>query len=336
MIESSQEKTKQNKEESKNVQAEALFNQGFAVPDKAYEALVRKFCLSLQVEQHASEHTIRAYQSDTRSFLRWCLKEGIDPFVVNHKQIRLYLGELDMARYSRRTINRHLSSLKGFYQWMIIAHYCESNPAAVLQGAKQGRTLPRVLSQKEIEALFSVYSDEGVAQTLPFEERIRNQALIEFLYACGARVSEASGLLVKNIDYKQSLVKVLGKGGKERFIPMHDLANKALYRYQTQARPVFLNDAYSGHFFLSSHGKPLSTNAIRGIFKKTLRLAGLDETLSPHALRHTFATDLLSGGADLRSVQEMLGHSSLSTTQMYTHLSPEHLKKEHHLAHPRG
>ena len=100
MIESSQEKTKQNKEESKNVQAEALFNQGFAVPDKAYEALVRKFCLSLQVEQHASEHTIRAYQSDTRSFLRWCLKEDIDPFVVNHKQIRLYLGELDMARYS--------------------------------------------------------------------------------------------------------------------------------------------------------------------------------------------------------------------------------------------
>ena len=193
-----------------------------------------------------------------------------------------------------------------------------------------------MLSQKEIEALFSVYSDEGVAQTLPFEERIRNQALIEFLYACGARVSEASGLLVKNIDYKQSLVKVLGKGGKERFIPMHDLANKALYRYQTQARPVFLNDAYSGHFFLSSHGKPLSTNAIRGIFKKALRLAGLDETLSPHALRHTFATDLLSGGADLRSVQEMLGHSSLSTTQMYTHLSPEHLKKEHHLAHPRG
>ncbi len=313
-----------------------LFKEGNPLPSQEYESLVEEFCLALQVERHASSHTIRAYQSDTRAYLRWCLKEDVDPFVAHHKQIRLYLGELSMARYSRRTINRHLSSLKGFYQWMVIAHYCSINPAAVLQGAKQNRTLPRVLSHKEIEQLFSVYADDGLATNIPFEERVRNQAIIEFLYACGARVSEASGLLLENVDYKQSLVKVFGKGSKERFIPLHAIACEAMHRYQVQARHKLLGKNNSAYFFISSRGGVMTTNAIRGVFKKALRLAGLDESLSPHALRHTFATDVLAGGADLRSVQEMLGHSSLSTTQIYTHLTPEHLKKEHHLAHPRG
>ncbi len=322
---------------SANVTNSISNENGIALPDKTYEALVSEFCLSLRVEHHASLHTVRAYQSDTRAYLRWCLKEEYDPFEINHKQVRLYLGELDLARYSRRTINRHLSSLKGFYQWMVIAGYCRTNPVEVLQGAKQNRTLPRVLSAQEIEALFSVYTDEGLASNMPAPERMRNQALMEFLYACGARVSEASGLLLANIDYQQPVVKVFGKGGKERFIPMHTLACEAMRRYQEQARPHFLKDgAPSPYFFLSSNGGALGTNAIRNIFKKALKLAGLDQSLSPHALRHTFATDLLSGGADLRSVQEMLGHSSLSTTQIYTHLSPEHLKKEHHRAHPRG
>lgn len=301
-----------------------------------YQNLLDGFATSLRIERNNSEHTIRAYITDTKTFFRWCARESIDPLQANHKQLRLYLAYLDAAHYARKTMNRHVSSLKEFYQWLVLSGLCQANPASLLQGAKQRRSLPRALSHHEMQALLSVYADSGPASNLPSEVRLRNQALIEFLYACGARVSEASGLLANNVDYAQSLVKVQGKGSKERLIPLHATACAVLRSYYQQARPVLLNGKTSSYFFVSTRGNAMDTNSIRRVFKQALRLAGLDERLSPHAVRHTFATDLLSGGADLRSVQEMLGHSSLSTTQIYTHLTPEHLKSEHMRAHPRG
>ena len=165
---------------------------------------------------------------------------------------------------------------------------------------------------------------------------MRDQALLEFLYACGARISEASGLHSDCVDFDQCQVKVFGKGGKERIIPLHDLCIETMKRYFYDYRPVLLRDKSSPYFFVSTRGNQMGTDAMRKMFKETVREAGLDDSLSPHDMRHTFATDLLAGGADLRSVQEMLGHSSLSTTQIYTHLTPARLKQVHRLAHPRG
>lgn len=298
------------------------------------QVLVEGFCESLEAEFHDSPHTIRAYRSDVEQYLRWCAKKDLNPLSISHRQLRLYLADLDAARYERSTINRHLSAVKGFYRWLVITERITTDPASVLKGPKQLRSLPRALSAHEMQALLSAFDPETGEE--PTALALRNRALLEFLYACGARVSEAASLTCDKVDLKQGLVRVFGKGGKERMIPLHRLAVDVLRAYLQQGRPELVCAQSGNYVFLSSRGNPLSADAIRRVFKQALKRAGIDESLSPHAMRHTFATDVLSGGADLRSVQEMLGHASLSTTQIYTHLSPEHLKKTHQLAHPRG
>ena len=299
---------------------------------------VEAFCAALQVEDNASAHTVRAYRIDLFDFLRWAHREKLDPLHMSHRQLRLYLGELDRAQYSRRTINRRLSALKSFFRWLNVCDIIDGDPASVLQGQKQGKSLPRMIQGQDMVKLLSVYGKRD-AQGTPREQTptdMRNLALLEFLYACGARVSEASGLMLSNVDFKNGQVKVFGKGRKERIIPLHELALYSMRGYVYVARPKLLQEKQSGAFFVSTRGNAMTPDAIRKMFKETLRLAGLDMTLSPHDMRHTFATDLLEGGADLRSVQEMLGHASLSTTQIYTHLSASRLKQVHAKAHPRA
>lgn len=314
------------------------------------EELIEGFCVSLSAERNRSEHTVRNYRTDLEAFLRWCNWEQVDFLHARHQQIRRYLAYLDQAGYARRTVNRHLSSIKGFYRWLVVEGYCASSPADVLQGPKQSKTLPRVIAPRDMEHLLDEAEDgasaldgpkEGSAAETPQRRKrqalaLRNEALLELLYACGLRVSEASGLLVSWIDLDEQVIRVLGKGSKERLIPLHDRADQLLRDYLAQARPILLGTKASPYAFISSQGNKLSTNTIRAVFKKALRAAGLDESLTPHAMRHSFATDLLNGGADLRSVQEMLGHASLSTTQIYTHLTSDRLKEVHHQTHPRG
>ncbi len=302
------------------------------------QAEVDAFCEALRVERNASEHTIRAYAIDLTDYLSWAQRAHVKPLEVSHKQLRRYLGELDRAQYSRTTINRRLSALRGFFRWLNVTGQAASDPASVLQGAKQTKGLPHVIRPKDMVKLLSVYGPKDI-QGKPREQSLsdmRNQALLEFLYACGARVSEASNLKLRDVDFSSAQVKVFGKGSKERIIPLHAMALSSMRRYVISARPYLLKEKQSDYFFVSSRGNQVTTDVIRKMFKEALRAAGLDETLSPHALRHTFATDLLDGGADLRSVQEMLGHASLSTTQIYTHLSPARLKEVHAQAHPRG
>ena len=302
------------------------------------EALLDGFVESLRVEQGASEHTVRSYRTDLEAFLRWCQRRGVDPLQATHRQLRGYLGEMDAARYARSTINRRLSSLRGFYGWLSIAGYIDNDPAGALSGPKQSKHLPHVLKQDEMARLLLVNAPVD-AEGQPREQtaaQMRDQALLEFLYACGARISEASGLCLTDVDFRLHQVKVYGKGRKERIIPLHDLCIEALQRYLREARPELLGDKITDRFFVSNTGNPMSADAMRKAFKATVRAAGLDERLSPHDMRHTFATDLLDGEADLRSVQEMLGHVSLSTTQIYTHLSPARLKAVHSQAHPRA
>ena len=307
--------------------------------DAANEELVAGFCSSLAVEYNRSLHTIRNYQTDIRAFLRWCTAQKLQVERLSHQQIRRYLAYLEQAQYSRRTINRHLSSIKGFYRLMVVTGRCSTNPANLLSGPKQAKTLPHVIAPADMNTLLSTAEAE-VEDVLPLSIKqaraMRDDALFELLYAAGLRVSEASSLTLDRLDLEQLMVRVFGKGSKERLVPLHQKACQRLVAYIDKARPVLLGNKQSTYVFISTRGNQMSTNAIRVAFKQVLKESGLDETLSPHAVRHSFATDLLSGGADLRSVQEMLGHASLSTTQIYTHLTPERLKSVHHQAHPRG
>ncbi len=297
--------------------------------------LLDGFCDTLANERNVSAQTVRAYRSDVASYLRWCARGKIDPLCATHRVIRRYLAYLDQARYARRTVNRHLSAVKGFYRWLVAEGRIESSPADVLQGPKQGRSLPRAIHHNEMDRLLSVTLEGKTPEEITPED-LRDQAILELLYASGLRVSECAGLQLKGIDLSERLVRVMGKGSKERIVPLHRTACDALQAYLTQGRPQLLCGNRSTFAFISTRGNNMSANAVRTVFKRALRRAGLDESLSPHAMRHSFATDLLAGGADLRSVQEMLGHSSLSTTQIYTHMTPERLRKAHAQAHPRG
>lgn len=300
--------------------------------------LIEGFCDAMRAERNASAHTVRAYHIDLMDYARWAERARIDPISTTHKQLRRYLSELDRAQYSRTTINRRLSALRSFFRWLNVMGVCNTDPASVLSGPRQKKDLPHVIRVADMAKLLSLYAKRDAAGK-PREQSptdLRNLALLEFLYACGARVSEASGLLTTNVDFERGQVKVFGKGAKERIVPLHDLALSSMRSYQLLGRSKLLKEKTSPFFFVSTRGNGMTTDAIRKMFKESLRAAGLDETLSPHDMRHTFATDLLEGGADLRSVQEMLGHVSLSTTQIYTHLSPGRLKEAHSRAHPRA
>ena len=307
-------------------------------PSPSEHELVDGFIESLEVEKGSSVHTARSYRSDLESFLRWCERKNVDPLHATHRDIRAYLGELDAARYARATINRHLSSLHGFYAWLNVVGASDSDPSSSLSGPKQSKHLPHVLKPAEMARLLSVYgprSFDGEARQQSALD-LRNQAILEFLYACGARISEAANLTMNDIDFNSKLVKLFGKGSKERIVPLHEFCIDALSTYLDLARNELSCGKTSQYVFLSSRGNQMSADAMRKMFKQAVGVAGLDSSLSPHDMRHTFATDLLNGGADLRSVQEMLGHSSLSTTQIYTHLSPNRLKTAHLQAHPRA
>lgn len=317
--------------------AEAARGEEKSAPLLPEEAVVR-FCEHLTAEKGASAHTVRAYRDDMEAYFRWAKRAGVDPLEATYRQLRRYLAELDQARYARTTIKRRLSSLRTFFRWANAVGLTEANPASVLVAPKDARRLPRTVADDDVERLLAVFGPvdaEGVAREQTAAE-MRDVALLEFLFSCGARVSEASGLLLSWVNFPEREVKVFGKRAKERIVPLSRRGAAAMIRYRDQARPELLGDRQSDYFFVSNRGNQMKPDGIRKMFKRALAAAGLDESLSPHALRHSFATDLLEGGADLRSVQDMLGHASLSTTQIYTHVSPDRLKEMHRLAHPRA
>ena len=282
--------------------------------DELYLTYLASYCDMLVVERNASQHTVRNYRLDLLDYGRWAARVSVNPLCATRRDMRSYLGDLDYAQYSRRTVNRRLSSVRSFFRWLVAEGLVESNPADVVSAPKLARSLPRTIPPADM----------------------RNRAILEFLYACGARISETSGLLLENVDFGAGQVRVFGKGSKERIVPLHEIAIASMRDYLFNARPALLADKESPYFFVSTRGNQMSPDALRKMFKQSLLAAGLDQTLSPHDMRHTFATDLVEGGADLRSVQEMLGHSSLSTTQIYTHVSVSHLKEEHRRTLPRG
>ena len=287
-----------------------------------------------------SPNTAAAYAQDLDCFLIWASNCGIDVLQATHRDFRRFLSSLSGAGYAKTTVNRRLSAVRSFYSWLVREGVIESNPAAVVSSPKLPKPLPHVLSQEDVEKLLKCADASTPAGAL-------DAALVELLYASGARIGEVASLDVDRIDFSDKSVRLFGKGSKERIVPLYPAALHALDAYLAHARPVLLANHKGGltaeeaadaqrALFINARGARMSERSLRARFEKLLAQAGLAGMATPHTMRHTFATEVLDGGADLRSVQEMLGHASLSTTQIYTHLTPERLREVSLQAHPRG
>lgn len=295
-----------------------------------FERRVGEFCTYLRDVRNLSPNTTRAYETDLQAFVEWARREGVNPFHVSHGQMREWLAELRGAGYATTTQNRHLSAVRSLYKWLVSRDITDEDAAAAVASPKLSKRLPSTLSDSDVGRLLSACSNDP--------EGLRDRALIELLYASGARISEVSALDVRDVDVRQRQVRLFGKGAKERVVPLYPRAVEAVQAYVRDARPSLAccSGRATNALFLSSRGNRMSAAALRQRFERLVEFAGLDPSITPHAMRHTFATQLLDGGADLRSVQELLGHESLSTTQIYTHLSVERLKAAALQAHPRS
>lgn len=298
-----------------------------------FRELVRDYLVYLGGVRNLSDNTVRGYGIDLDAFCDWAERQGIAPLELTHRQLRTYLSYLARARYSSKTINRHLSALRGLYRWLLREGRTTADAAAAVASPKLSKTLPETMSDQEVGRLLATCADEDACA-------LRDRAFLELLYASGARISEISKLDLSDVDLAQGQARLFGKGSKERIVPLYDTCLAWLRRYLDEARPELARkgggkDAKKA-LFLSVRGNRMSAGALRTVFERRVAQAGLDPSITPHAMRHTYATELLSGGADLRSVQELLGHASLSTTQIYTHLSVDRLKEAARQAHPRG
>ena len=296
---------------------------------------VERFLDYIAKVEGVSPETVRAYRSHLGAYNRWLVRRDLNLTGVCTRDIRGYLAELKAARYAPKTVAAHLSSIRALYRWLLLDERIDSDPACPLATPKIPKSLPHVLTEQQMGALMA-------APQLDSPEGKRDAAMLELLYASGARISEVAGLTLDSIDWSGSCIRLFGKGSKERIVPIYRRAADAVSDYIRHARPQLLANKPGGEtattraLFISSRGRAMSADALRRRFRLLAAQAGLPSDLTPHAMRHTFATDLLSGGADLRSVQELLGHASLSTTQLYTHLTPERLKGALKGAHPRA
>lgn len=295
--------------------------------------LVEAYLLSLKSERNYSEHSLRAYRGDLLLFQNWLEEEGIALEHLSTRDMRQYLSLLTENGYSKTTINRRLSAVRSFFKWLSEQGLLESN-AVSTAGPKNPRQLPRIVSEDDLTKLLAPSPSREPAD-------VRDDALFELMYATGARISELASLTLKDIEAEEQLIHFFGKGQKERVVPLHTLSLNKLERYLHEARPQLINlkklrGEDAGRVFIGKSGKPMSADSIRIAFKRRLARVGIDSSVTPHDIRHSFATDILAAGADLRSVQELLGHDHLSTTQIYTHLSVDHLKETARRAHPRG
>jgi integrase/recombinase XerC len=292
-------------------------------------------------ERRFSPRTVLAYRTDLDRFADFWEREfanqasGKTPLSkVDTLAVRSYLASLHRAKLAHRSLARHLSTLRSFFRWACREGHLEKSPAKGLATPRLPKTLPRALTLPDTERLLDAH-DEGF---VPERER----ALFELLYASGLRVSEAAGLDLDDVDFSARLVRVTGKGNKERIVPFGGAAAEALQEYlpsraalRHRARAEADGDAREP-LFVNSRGGRLTTRSMARLLKRRLRAAGLPAEISPHALRHTFATHLLQAGADLRAIQELLGHASLSTTQKYTHLDAARLREVYRNAHPKA
>lgn len=284
----------------------------------------------LTVEKGHSSHTLEAYSRDVHRYLSFMERSGITTFQeITPVQVIAYLTEMRRGGLSANSLNRGLAALRGFYKYLLAEKMIDENPLANIESAKVGLHLPDTLSREEMSMILN---QPGTGT----KSALRDTAMLELLYATGLRVSELISLTMGSINWQVGYLVTMGKGSKERVVPIGKVAYDCLYRYVHEARPAFLERYPSDTLFLNKSGKPFSRQGFWKIVKKYAARAGLAKKVYPHTFRHSFASHLLEGGADLRSLQMMLGHVDISTTQVYTHVTRKGLKEIHRKYHPRG
>lgn len=293
-----------------------------------WEAALMAFRRELETRS-VSPNTLRAYGSDLRDLGTWASDRDREPGDLVYRDLRAYAAVLSERGLGRSSIARKLAAVRSFHDHLVRAGTTDQNPAELLPTPKVHTRLPRVLGPDEVANLL----DRIPART-PLE--VRDRALFELAYSCGLRAEEIVSLDLDGIDFEAETLRVLGKGSKTRIVPVGEPAQRAVERYLQRARPALVSAPGEEALFLSRRGRRLSTSDVRRRLGRWLREAAVAGSISPHTLRHSFATHLLEGGADLRSIQELLGHSSLSTTQLYTRVEPSRLRSEYARSHPRA
>lgn len=300
-----------------------------------YEKLIAAFTRHLEVERSLSVHTVRAYLGDLESLVTHLEAIGVpDISQLELVHLRSWLANQQVKGGARTTLARRAVSVRLFTKWAVKNKFLEKDVAATLATPKGHRTLPEVLEIADAKVAMDSLATRAAEEETPVS--LRDVAMVEMLYASGARVAELCGLDVSDIDYERQTIRVLGKGNKERTIPLGNPAMKALNMWLKDGRELMKNSLSDNAVFLGVRGKRIDQRTVRTVVYKALQAIEGVERMGPHALRHSAATHLLEGGADLRTVQEILGHASLATTQIYTHVSTERLQKAFKQAHPRA
>ena len=289
----------------------------------AYEQLLLEFLAYLEYERGLSRNTLEAYRSDLLQFGKWLRRTGREALRVDHPELAEYVGELALGRDGKppakpATLQRKVACLRSFYRNLRRQGLIEDDPTALLKAPRQVRKLPQVLSRDEVACLLAQPDGSG-------PPALRDRALLEVMYACGLRASEAIDLDVADLDLDARVLRARGKGARERLVPVGSPAARALAIYLARGRPRLVGDRFESRLFVNHRGHGLTRQGLYKIVQRYATTAGLAGKMSPHTLRHTFATHLLAGGCDLHSLQEMLGHADVATTQLYTHLSADRL-----------
>ncbi|MCR4442260.1 MAG: site-specific tyrosine recombinase XerD [Peptococcaceae bacterium] len=294
------------------------------------DRLLTAFLEYLQVEKGYSSNTLAAYRRDLEKFCRHSRDRNVDAVEkINKDFLAAYLFYLRKEKNSPATIARQVASLRGFFRFLYLENVIESDPSVNLETPKLAQKLPRVLSVEEVDMLLQEPVDANPVS-------VRDKAMLELLYATGMRVSELVNLDLKQLNLEMSFVRCRGKGDKERIVPLGSCAARWVREYLDYGRPKLLRDPGVEAVFLSSRGRRLTRQGFWKIIKLHARRKGINREIGPHTLRHSFATHLLANGADLRSVQELLGHADVATTQIYTHLTKNRLKEVYDRTHPRA
>jgi integrase/recombinase XerD len=298
-----------------------------------FQSLLLDFLAYLELERGMARNTLQSYRSDLLQFGAFLAEKGIDPTEARARDISDFLTGLAAGNgegsVATSTLRRKSATLRSFYRHLRREGVRESDPTAALSAPRSGEKLPHVLGRAEVQRLLA--QPKG-SEPLP----LRDRSLLELMYACGLRASEATGLEISQVDLGEGLLRVRGKGSKERIVPIGSVAVRAARDYLARGRPLLVGSRAESRLFVNFRGGALTRQGLYKIVLKHAASAGLEGKMSPHTLRHSFATHLLAGGCDLRCLQEMLGHADVATTQVYTHLSNHHLKKVYFEAHPRA
>jgi integrase/recombinase XerD len=289
--------------------------------------LLKAFEDHLRIERGLSRLTVETYIGECRMYFTYLKEAETEPEAAGSQTLIDYLLWRQLRGASQRTLAKSLSSLRGFYRFLVSEHVMKASPADVLEGPRLRQKIPRVFSVDQVERLFSAIDTSDPLG-------LRDRSLFELVYSCGLRVSEAVDLTMDRVFLSEAVLRITGKGDKERLVPVGEVAERWLKRYMREARPRLMGHRRQEHVFLSRRGTGLSRKGMWKRFKEIADAAGVDGKI--HTLRHSFATHLLAGGADLRSVQELLGHSDIGTTQIYTHVGGDELRDHHRRFHPRS